>query len=140
MDIQDRASPRLTLKPAAPPGGSVDGAWWPRSRDLVTELPPLVEALRERLIAAERVTYHLGSWNDAPRRLPAEGYMVRLGGFRSQHPDTVTVIGTGGQRRLTLLVVPPQTDDTTAQQAMISAAQPDNRDTVEAMLDPHSTS
>lgn len=32
-------TPRLRLKPKAPTTGYVDGAWWPHSADLPTELP-----------------------------------------------------------------------------------------------------
>jgi hypothetical protein len=38
--------PRLRLKPKAPQSGYVDGAWWPRSDDLSTELPDLLACCR----------------------------------------------------------------------------------------------
>jgi hypothetical protein len=59
---------RLKLKPKAPASGYVDGAWWPRSLDLPTELPALVEVLAIRLGHVERVSYHLGAWDAAPHR------------------------------------------------------------------------
>jgi hypothetical protein len=37
-----RLTLRLKLKPKAPTTGYVDGAWWPRSRDLSAELPALL--------------------------------------------------------------------------------------------------
>ncbi|WP_410639151.1 DUF5994 family protein [Amycolatopsis sp. lyj-346] len=42
-------SPRLRLKPKAPTTGYVDGAWWPTSRDLTAELPPILAVLAVRL-------------------------------------------------------------------------------------------
>src|SRR5439155_9125784 len=38
---------RLALKPVSPSPGNVelDGAWWPRSRDLTQELTPLADVL-----------------------------------------------------------------------------------------------
>ena len=42
-------TPRLRLKPKAPQTGYVDGAWWPRSDDLTTELPDLLAVLSVRL-------------------------------------------------------------------------------------------
>lgn len=56
---------RLRLKPSAPATGYVDGAWWPRSRDLTAELAALGEVLAIRL---ERVAYGLSAWDRAPRR------------------------------------------------------------------------
>src|SRR2546429_6174405 len=52
--------PRLRLKPAAPVTGYVDGAWWPRNRDLSAELPSLLAALGSRLARIVRGTYQLG--------------------------------------------------------------------------------
>jgi hypothetical protein len=40
---------RLRLKPKGPTTGYVDGAWWPRSADLVGELPELFAVLAVRL-------------------------------------------------------------------------------------------
>jgi len=48
--------PRLRLKPAAPAMGHVDGAWWPRTRDLTAELPALLAAVAARLGRIDRVT------------------------------------------------------------------------------------
>ncbi|HKS48584.1 MAG TPA: DUF5994 family protein, partial [Amycolatopsis sp.] len=50
---------RLRLKPKAPATGYVDGAWWPRSRDLSAELPTLLAVLAIRPGRIERVTYNL---------------------------------------------------------------------------------
>src|SRR5438270_1009005 len=119
--------PRLRLKPEAPATGHVDGAWWPRTRDLTAELPALLTAVAARLGRIERVTYHLTDW-PAPRRRVAFGdRVVRLEGFRSQPPDTLTVIG-GDRHRLTLLVVPPGTSPDVAQHALTIAADRDNTD------------
>ncbi|MEJ8670336.1 DUF5994 family protein [Streptomyces sp. MS1.AVA.1] len=38
---------RLRLAPLGAVALRVDGAWWPRSRSLLTELPPLIGALPE---------------------------------------------------------------------------------------------
>src|SRR5439155_16889727 len=46
---------RFQLRPEAPTTGHVDGAWWPRSRDLAAELPALLAALAARLGRVHRV-------------------------------------------------------------------------------------
>jgi hypothetical protein len=129
-----RHAPRLRLKPEAPATGWVDGAWWPHSRDLTAELPSLLPALTDRLGRIERVTHHLAAWAPAPRRLRSgdEHDDVRLEGFRSQHTATLTVIGD--RHRLTLLVIPPDTDPGLAQRALLTAAHRGNDDTVDTLL------
>ncbi|MGW3774477.1 DUF5994 family protein, partial [Actinomadura verrucosospora] len=45
ISLSPPSTPRLRLRPAAPPGSvrtALDGAWWPRSADPVAELPGLV--------------------------------------------------------------------------------------------------
>ena len=67
--VADRHEPlRLKLKPkTATAVGEVDGAWWPRSRDLVRELRALLPVLAVRVGRIERVTYNLGDWDPAVR-------------------------------------------------------------------------
>jgi hypothetical protein len=131
---QSRRSLRLQLKPKAPSTGYVDGAWWPRSRDLAAELPALLAVLAVRPGRIERVTYNLTRWQGAGRQLAIEGRaVVRLEGFRSQHADTVTISGQGRQR-LTLLVVPPETPEAVAHRVLLQAAHRSNTDTVASLL------
>ncbi|HWD06315.1 MAG TPA: DUF5994 family protein [Amycolatopsis sp.] len=125
---------RLTLKPQIASAGHVDGAWWPRSRNLSAELPALLAALRPRLGRVERITYNLTVWDLAVRKAAVGREAVRLDGFFSQSPDLLTAIGTGGRTRLTLLVVPPETPDLDAQRVLMTASRPDNVDRTEVLL------
>ncbi|QFU86806.1 DUF5994 family protein [Amycolatopsis sp. YIM 10] len=127
-----RSATRLRLKPKAPATGYVDGAWWPRTRDLTRELPALLTVLAVRLNVAERFTYHLEDWPPTPRRITVGGKTFRLEGFRSQAAGTVTVIGQGG--RVTLLVVPPETDPEAAHDVQMAAAHRDNTDSPTTLL------
>ena len=128
---------RLRLKPKAPRTGYVDGAWWPRSRDLAAELPSLLTVLAVRLGQVERVSFNLAAWPTTPRRLRIEDADVRLEGFRSQPAATVTVIGPWERHRLTLLVVPPETDPVVAHGILMTAAHRDDHRSPEALLDGH---
>ena len=132
---QPRQPLRLKLKPKAPITGYVDGAWWPRSRDLSTELPALLAVLAVRLGHVQRVSYNLTNWITAPRRIAVDGLTVRLGGFHSQHTHTVDVIGPN-EPRITLLVIPPETEQATAHQALIRASGRGNTDNVNELLTP----
>jgi hypothetical protein len=78
---------RLKLKPKAPTIGSVDGAWWPRSRDLAAELPALLAVLAVRLGPIERVGYHLGDWAPTVRRSAS---MVPSSTWAATAPSTRT--------------------------------------------------
>lgn len=111
---------RLRLKPKAPTTGFVDGAWWPRTRDLSAELAELLGVLAVRLGQVERVSYHLGDWKTSPRKSVIGGSVVRLAGYRAQHPDTVDVLAA--RHRLTLLVVPPETASPVAHRILRAAA------------------
>ena len=64
---------RLRLKPKAPRTGYVDGGWWPRSRDLVAELPELAEILTG---AGALVSEPRSTSDDAKARWQAEGGRV----------------------------------------------------------------
>ncbi|SDG70970.1 MULTISPECIES: DUF5994 family protein [Lentzea] len=130
---QPRSPLRLRLRPQAPATGYVDGAWWPRSHDLTTELPALLAVLNVRLGEIPRVNYHLSDWDTAPRRIAADGIRVRLDGFWTRPAHTVDLIASD-RRRLTLLLVPPDTSSAAAHEAMMRAAHRDNTDTVEDLF------
>jgi Family of unknown function (DUF5994) len=66
-------TPRLRLKPRAPTSGYVDGAWWPNSDDLPTELPDLLAVLSVRLGPIDRVIYNLAEWVQARRSCQSTG-------------------------------------------------------------------
>lgn len=124
--------PRLKLKPQAATTGQVDGAWWPRSRDMAAELPTLLTDLAARLGRVERVSYNLAAWAPTARKITIGGAVVRLGGYRTQHPDTVDVLGA--RQQLTLLVVPPEASPQAARRALNTAAQPGNTDGIAELL------
>ena len=126
-------TPRLRLKPKAPTTGYVDGAWWPRSDDLPTELPDLLAVLSVRLGPIDRVIYNLAEWVTAPRKLPTDGRVVRLDGYTVQPVNTIEVIGLN-RSKIILLVVPAYTDTDDAHHTMMAAAAADDASTVERLL------
>jgi hypothetical protein len=125
---------RLRLKPHAPATGSVDGGWWPRSRDLPAELPSLLTVLAVRLGPIERVSYNLTAWNLAPRKINLDGSIIRLSGYNSQNVDTVDVIGA--KDVAILLVVPPETTPHSAHMALMAAGHRGNTDSIAHLLRP----
>jgi Family of unknown function (DUF5994) len=126
-------TPRLRLKPKVSVSGHVDGAWWPRSDDLATDLSDLLAVLSVRLGTVDRVLYNLAEWARVPNRLTTGGREVRLDGSQPQPANTLRVIGAGGEKIL-LLVVPPHTDPESAHEAMMTAAAPNDATTVDDLL------
>jgi hypothetical protein len=126
-------TPRLRLKPKAPRSGYVDGAWWPWSDDLTTELPDLLAVLSVRLGRIERVMYNLGEWATAPAKAMLGERSVRLDGYRRQPINTLEVRGVNRERIL-LLVVPPRTNADQAHATMMAAAAPNNDLSTEGLL------
>jgi uncharacterized protein DUF5994 len=127
------SGPRLTLKPATQATGYVDGAWWPRSRDLAAELTDLVDALGARLGRVERVAYALSAWDAGPRRIDVAGHPARVEGFSYQDKNIIHLTGVN-RVRLSLLVVPPGAVATAGEEAMTTAARQGNADRPEEIL------
>ena len=85
---------RLRLKPAHRSCGFVQGAWWPRTDQLFTELPPLLAALSPRVGSVDRVIYDETRWAPQSLRMEFRGRSIILEGS-SHHLDQHTV----GDRR-----------------------------------------
>jgi uncharacterized protein DUF5994 len=137
--VDHREPLRLKLKPkTATAVGQVDGAWWPRSRDLVVELGALLPVLAVRLGRIERVTHHLGDWDAVVRKIVVDGSVVRIGGFRSQPAGTLDVLAK--LHRVTLLVLSPAASSEQAHRVMVTAGHRGNADSVAELLFPSALS
>ncbi|CAM5645665.1 hypothetical protein SAVIM338S_06386 [Streptomyces avidinii] len=112
---------RLVLTPKTALAGQLDGAWWPRSRDLEAELPALVAALVQPWGRITRVTVNPVRWPVVPPKVPVTGHTLHVGWFTEQDPDKLILLSyTVG--RWDLLVVPPQTSPAAAARLMAAAA------------------
>ncbi|MFD9484333.1 DUF5994 family protein [Streptomyces sp. NPDC059991] len=130
--VLDRTAPRdlavefparLSLTPKTTLAGQLDGAWWPYSRDLEIELPPLAAALDEPWGRITRVTVNPTLWPAIPRMVPVAGHTVHVGWFTEQHPDKLILLSyTAG--RWDLLVIPPETEPAAAARLMAAATIP----------------
>jgi hypothetical protein len=117
---------RVSFRQPVSTAGFVDAAWWPRSRDLTAELPPLLDVLWTAAREIIRITYNTAEWNPAPRRMVVEGRTVRLGGFTTTEPHTARLSDAWGQERIDILIITPDTDPATAQRILLLASQADN--------------
>jgi hypothetical protein len=139
--VAEHAPLRLRL---SPPGGDrpLNGAWWPRSRDLTAEVTDLVEhfpALDDRRARISRIVYSPPDWDGGTRRIPVAGGTIRAGAYpRDDTHVLLLVLSTGAMLRL--LVVPPGTAPDHAALATALATAADNRrdaaDVLEAAAGP----
>jgi hypothetical protein len=117
---------RISFRQPVSTSGFIDAAWWPRSRDLTTELPPLLEVLWTAAREVTRITFNLAAWDPAPRRMLIQGRTVRLGGFSTSDPLTVRLSDAGGRERIDILVIAPTTDASLAQRALLLSSEADS--------------
>ncbi|MFD3452354.1 DUF5994 family protein [Streptomyces sp. NPDC058691] len=122
-DLAPALPARLSLTPRTALAGQLDGAWWPRSRDLDAELPPLCDTLDGTWGRITNITVNPTRWPAVPRKVPVTGHTVHVGWFREQDPDKVILLSrTVG--RWDLLVIPPETEPAAAARLMAAAALP----------------
>ncbi|WP_424081823.1 DUF5994 family protein [Mycobacterium sp.] len=124
---------RLRLKPTHRSRAFVQGAWWPRSDQLTTELPPLLAALSLRLGRINRVVYDENSWAPTSLRTTFGSGDVILDGSPGESINTLSVIGEQFDT-LVLLVVPPYTDAGRAYTIVMRAASPNDVSTADELL------
>ncbi|MFJ2931544.1 DUF5994 family protein [Streptomyces sp. NPDC087219] len=116
-------SARLSLTPKSALSGVLDGAWWPRSRDLTAEIPALVEALEGPYGRITRVTVNPTRWPVVPHKVAVTGHTVHVGWFTEQDPDKMILLSYS-VGRCDLLVIPPDTEPAAAARLMTAAALP----------------
>lgn len=125
---------RVSFRQPVNDEGFVDAGWWPRSRDLIVELPPLLDLLWTSFRDVTRVSYAVDFWNHAPHHLRVEGKLIRLGGFHTQTPMLLSLIDAWGRDRIDMLVIRPETDPAVAQRALTLASGGPSSDHPEQIL------
>lgn len=121
LPIRD-CSARLSLKPSSSSARSaVDGAWWPRSTDPVTELAALIEALGAQRAPVRGLTLNRAGWDSAPRRIRlASGRKVAVDWFQTGDVRMIGIVDTDYQR-IDLFVIPVETAPAIAELALTMA-------------------
>ncbi|MFE9355810.1 DUF5994 family protein [Streptomyces olivaceoviridis] len=122
----------LRLEPTASREGVLDGAWWPRSRDVGAELPALLSALIAHLSPVTRVGLDTAAWEGLPTRIAVDGRVVHIDSFPVG--DDTVLITRGDRDVFSLLVVPPDTAPDAARAAMAQAVRADNVRQAEQIL------
>jgi hypothetical protein len=129
--------PSIALRHPGDTGTFVDGGWWPRSLDLLAELPPLLVAVEAAGYGeVRRVSYAMTAWDGRPpRKSPMLDRVVKLGGFPSQDPAEISLLDSSGWKRITLVVVPPGTEPAVARSALRMAGMNGDRHRARKILD-----
>jgi hypothetical protein len=124
----------LRLRLGSAPGHDLlDGAWWPYSRDLESEMSDLVQQFPSARGRISRAEYALPDWDTAPRELVAGQRVITVGAFTSDDTHVMIVqLGDGG--RLTLLVVPPHFTPGQGEEALLAGSTAGNRHTAGELL------
>ncbi|MER5518599.1 DUF5994 family protein [Streptomyces sp. NPDC048254] len=100
----------------------LDGAWWPRSRDLPSELSALADVLDPLWGRITRIAVNPRHWPVLPSRMSANGHVVKVGWSASElDPHEILLLSyTAG--RWDLLVIPPETGALSAARLMAAAS------------------
>ncbi|MBQ0884252.1 hypothetical protein KBZ94_04785 [Streptomyces sp. RM72] len=125
---------RLSLVPDGSAPLLLDGAWWPRSRDLAAELPALTSVLDPLWGRITRVTVNPAQWPVVPRKVPVAGHVVKVGWFRFEQDEHELLLLSYHAGRWNLLVVPPQTPPAAAAWLMAAASDPRRTATASSLL------
>lgn len=112
--------------------GVLDGAWWPRSRDIGAELPALLSALTGHLGPVTRVGLDTAAWQGLATRIVVDDRVVHIDSFPVG--DDTVLITRGDQDLFSLMVVPPDTTPEVARAAMAQAVRADNITAAEQIL------
>ncbi|MET7976796.1 DUF5994 family protein [Streptomyces mirabilis] len=115
---------RLQLTPPGTAPALIDGAWWPRSRDLTAELFALTDVLDPLWGRITHVTVNPTFWPVIPRKVPVQGHVVKVGWFKAEQDPHKLLLLSYTAGRWDLLVIPPETDDVTAARLMTTATDP----------------
>ncbi|MEU8649437.1 DUF5994 family protein [Streptomyces sp. NPDC048737] len=113
---------RLRLAPDSQVPRRLDGVWWPRSDDLLAELPELLAGLPRAWGDIASVMVDGTAWAGSPGRMLVCNQVVRLRRSTAVHaPDTVVLMAPGRGRR-DLRVIPPGTTEEAARPLMSAGA------------------
>ncbi|MGW7237435.1 DUF5994 family protein [Streptomyces sp. NPDC054804] len=100
----------------------LDGAWWPRSRDLPSELSALADVLDPLWGRITRIAVNPRHWPVLPPRMSANGHVVKVGWSTSELDPHEILLLSYTTGRWDLLVIPPETGALAAARLMAAAS------------------
>jgi hypothetical protein len=115
--------------------GTLDGGWWPRSRDLTTELTELAGDLAPELGTLDRVELSAADWDGLPPAVELPPGTVAATTFSHEEETHRIDLHLSGGTTLRLLVVPPAMTADQGEEALLAAATPGYEHTAASLLD-----
>lgn len=87
---------------------TVDGVWWPRSRDLRSELPTVLPSIGLRLQSLENIQFSPVDWTTHARELPSRlGAAITL---RHLTTNSGLIVFTGANISIVYALISPDAD------------------------------
>lgn len=112
----------LRLRVSDRPGlDTLDGGWWPQSRDLAVELADLADNFPSALGTVQHAVYSPPDWDSTPRRVSVQGGFVELDAV-PQDDTHIVLLRTSQRLTLRLLVVPSDFSEGQGDEALLAAA------------------
>jgi hypothetical protein len=131
----ESASPRPRMALSASVGlGALDGAWWPRSRNLETELADLVDSFPATSGRIVHAVYSRPDWRPAHRRIKVKWGVIKVGSFPNDDSHRI-LLSLSSREILHIMVIPPHSSPALALAVMVTAASPGNRDSAATILE-----
>ena len=129
-----RSNERLRLALSASIGrGVLDGAWWPRSRNLENELADLVDNFPATSGRVVHAVYSRPDWQPTHRRIKVKRGLIKVGSFPNDDSHRI-LLGLSNREILQIMVIPPHSSPALALAVMVTAASPGNRDSAATIL------
>jgi hypothetical protein len=113
---------RLALRTDGASPGLLDGAWWPRSRDLLSELPALTDVLDPTWGRITHIAVNPKYWPVIPHKVPVHGHVVKAGWFTPEIDPHKLLLLSYRTGRWDLLIIPPETGAASAARLMAAAS------------------
>jgi hypothetical protein len=102
---------RLPLRLRLNPGvgqGSLDGSWWPQSRDLPLEIADLVDNFPAALGQVRRVVFSRPDWDTSPHRVRVARGLMKVGSYPHDDTHQVWLAMMSAETLIRLSVTPPE--------------------------------
>lgn len=134
---QGTADLRLELVPSPGIRGLLDGYWWPRTHELLRELPALVATAQDRFgVVVTRASMSTTFWDTTPEKITVGDRVVQVAWFRAHDAHTIRLLG-GDAWHSDLLVIPPDTPSDVAREALSMVTRADSVGWLNDLLTAH---
>lgn len=127
-------SPRIVIAHRPTLRDHLHGAWWPYTTDIERELAPMLATVASRFRAVVGVMLNRDEWPTAALNwLPAQAGRLKISWYGLPESHLV-VLHCSAQRRIALLLLPPDTPEEIAVTAALMASTPGNGLTANEIL------